>query len=316
VSRRLSKPGDDDDIDIDTHNDDVTNNIDKFIDNVTDTVDTHTDDDVTAPSIDDDDDGDDGFEKRLADFQKFIELEYQVWNNSTGDTAPVDDDGNQKKLADFKRFIKAESQLLNNSIGDASSETDKITSKFDFFFPDSALMKDVNGHTCHMEDITTELEIVKIQDRKVFLWPDSCVALGDRCYSMDGDSIKYALATSTIFANYSYAMTFPQDATFVSVSCAADYESFEEFTETFPNLESLIKWIVYSLVATLFFISAVLLGTIMCICGGTCRCFGYMCCSCPQKQRQTYQEIPIVIPTVVPYGEPSALFKTLSQVQL
>jgi len=194
-----------------------------------------------------------------------------------------------------------------------SSQLDESASQFEFFTPDPTLMSDLGGHSCSSGsgEEFDDLEIIKMVDRKVFMWPDSNVANGDQCYSLaddNSDAVEYALVNATFFADSSYAMTFPQDATLVSVTCAADHEAMNEFYDAFPGFSSLISWIMYPIIAFGIFILAAIFGIILCVCGCTYACISELCCRTRTNQHLDYEKIPEAESYVDPSANP---FRTI-----
>ena len=112
-------------------------------------------------------------------------------------------------------------------------------------------------------DSTSE-ELTYAEERKVIGWPDSCVANGPRCYDLS----KYpGLDNYTIFGDGDniYSMSFPDDATYLSVDCSQDFQIAEEAMKTLPNaIEPLAH-------AIIFFGIMVFAGLLICL---------VVCCAC------------------------------------
>ena len=121
--------------------------------------------------------------------------------------------------------------------------------------------------SCDSVDGTT----VKIESRKVLMWPESCVAAGPRCYYL-ADYPDLSNFTTFDGSEY-YSMAFPADATVASVDCTADFAEAQLFMENLPQeLEDVAHSISFVGYVLLF---AVLASIVACI-----------CCCCPWGRRR------------------------------
>ena len=93
------------------------------------------------------------------------------------------------------------------------------------------------------------------------LWPESCVALGPRCYDLSAYPNLYNF---TLFEGTEYAMIFPPEANVVAVDCSADFERVTKFVENLPlELKEVAEAISF---AAFVFALAVLVAVVSCIC--------------------------------------------------
>ena len=74
--------------------------------------------------------------------------------------------------------------------------------------------------------------VIMREHTKVVMWPDSCVAVGPRCYSIKDNP---HLNNYTFYDGTDYSMEFPPDATVVSVDCTADFAKAKEFLDNLPE---------------------------------------------------------------------------------
>ena len=119
----------------------------------------------------------------------------------------------------------------------------------------------IDHFSCDTIDDSDSAIIIKQEDRKVMLWPESCVALGPRCYDL---SMYPNLYNFTLFEGTEYAMTFPSEANVVSVDCSADFERVTKFVENLPlELKEVAEAISFAAFAIVF---AVLVAVVSCIC--------------------------------------------------
>ena len=146
----------------------------------------------------------------------------------------------------------------------------------DFVFYDTTVMP--QHFSCDSYDKSTTL--VKKQQRKVVMWPESCVAAGPRCYSIEENPNLYNF---TLFNDTEFSMQFPKNATVVSVDCTADFAKVNEFIKNLPEeLEDVAKSIGFAAGVFLF---AVIAAIVACI----CCCFG----ACRRHPREaTYMAVP------------------------
>jgi len=81
---------------------------------------------------------------------------------------------------------------------------------------------------------STNDEIIDTEQYRVLGWPDSCVALGARCYNLT-DNPHLSNFTQAGVENSYYPLVFPPDADFVSVDCSYDYELVQETIKELPE---------------------------------------------------------------------------------
>ena len=112
--------------------------------------------------------------------------------------------------------------------------------------------------------------IISTQEREVMDWPDSCVANGPRCYSLT----EYPnLQDFTLFGGDSnmdkyYSMSFPEDATYVSVDCSEDYHVAKQAMKRLPEvLEPVITLIFFGFIVLIGLLIAAVICCV-CICSG------------------------------------------------
>lgn len=149
------------------------------------------------------------------------------------------------------------------------------------------------GQKC--DDLTGDLDVIKVTERKVFMLPDSCVSQMDVCF--DAVAEKDVLEKSFLFFNTTYELDFPEGATGVSVNCENDHESLVDFAYTFSTLGTFFSWLQAFVIAFLIFFVCFLLGTIMMFCGGCVRLISCVCCRCGGKSKQgQYTPIPTAPP--------------------
>lgn len=123
--------------------------------------------------------------------------------------------------------------------------------------------------------------VVKKQQRKVVMWPESCVAAGPRCYSIKENPNLYNF---TLFNDTDFSMQFPENATVVSVDCTADFAKVDDFLKNLPQeLEDVAKSIGFAAGVFLF---AVIAAIVACI----CCCFG--ACRRHPREATTYMAVP------------------------
>lgn len=117
-------------------------------------------------------------------------------------------------------------------------------------------------------DIPNETKY-QLATARVFGWPDSCVAVGPRCY----DLRKYPdLANYTRIdfdSKFNYSLNFPEVANFVSVDCSQDYTLAQEAMKNLPHtLEPVAGAIAFSG----FLVFAAVLLLIIACCVAICCC--------------------------------------------
>lgn len=123
----------------------------------------------------------------------------------------------------------------------------------------------IEQFSCDAIDDSDSAAIIKQEDRKVMLWPESCVALGPRCYDL---SLYPNLYNFTLFEGTEYAMTFPSEANVVSVDCSADFESVGKFVANLPlELKEVAEAISFVAFAIMFAVLAAVISCICCCCG-------------------------------------------------
>uniref|UniRef100_A0A7S2WAK5 Uncharacterized protein n=1 Tax=Eucampia antarctica TaxID=49252 RepID=A0A7S2WAK5_9STRA len=179
----------------------------------------------------------------------------------------------------------------SNSLGD-----DFYISVFEpckvVFFTNSSISDSTGeGHYSCDDHAYEPNQVVSEAQLQVFMWPESCVANGPRCYLLkeNPDLVEYLIDPNNIYT-VNDIFSFPEDATAVSVSCVADYAKFQKTMKTAQD-----DFSTSSLVHPLIGITALLgiLSLAVCLCG-----CGVMFCCCSQRPRNrpTYQ--PVVFSTV------------------
>ena len=147
----------------------------------------------------------------------------------------------------------------SNSLGDDAYVSIFKPCEFTFYTTDVT----PEHFSCDAYDDDTK--VIKTEDRKVVMWPDSCVAAGPRCYSLTHYP---ELSNFTFYQDTDYSMEFPANATVVSVDCTADFAKAQEFLDNLPEelgeVAAAICW-----VAVVFSIAVV-----ACIVACICCCFG------------------------------------------
>jgi hypothetical protein len=128
----------------------------------------------------------------------------------------------------------------NNKLGDDMYFS--ILKPCNFIFYKSSSFTGSGGLGDHFscgDILQEEGVIIATEMRRVVEWPDSCVAVGPRCYSIEDHP---SLVNFTLFSgdgdvvnDEDYAMTFPPDADIVSVDCTADYEAVQEVAQNLPE---------------------------------------------------------------------------------
>lgn len=142
-----------------------------------------------------------------------------------------------------------------NTLGDDSYISIFIPCDFTFYATD--VLPDHFSCNAYNDDST----VIKKEQTKVVMWPDSCVAAGPRCYSIADNP---HLSNYTFYDDTEYSMEFPPDATVVSVDCTADFAKAEEFLDNLP--EELNKVAASIGFVAMVFAIAVLASIIACIC--------------------------------------------------
>ena len=180
---------------------------------------------------------------------------------SVAGTNKVQDDTSAKKLP--YPFAPPSGDFCNsNTLGD-----DTYFSVFvpcDFVFYDTKVMP--KHFSCG--DYGSSTTVVKKQQRKVIMWPESCVAAGPRCYSIEDNP---TLHNFTLFNDTEFAIVFPTNATVVSVDCTADFAKVNEFIENLPEeLAGVAASISFAAGVFLFAVIAAIVACICCCCGA-CR---------------------------------------------
>lgn len=175
----------------------------------------------------------------------------------------------------------------SNTLGDDVYFSVFVPCKFVFY--DTKVMPD--HFSCDSYDKSTT--VLKKEQRKVVMWPESCVAAGPRCYSIQDNPNLY---NYTLFNDTEeFAMIFPETATVVSVDCTADFAKVNEFLENLP--EELADVAASISFAAGVFLFAVIAAIVACI----CCCFG----ACRRRERHvpaeaTYMAVPSHIVKATP----------------
>ena len=150
----------------------------------------------------------------------------------------------------------------SNTLGD-----DAYVSVFvpcDFVFYDTKVLPE--HFSCDSYGKSTT--VIKKEARKIVMWPESCVAAGPRCYSIDDNPTLY---NYTLFNETEFAMDFPKEATVVSVDCTADFAKVDEFIQNLPEeLADVAASIGFAAGVFLFAVIAAIVACICC-CFGACR---------------------------------------------
>lgn len=171
----------------------------------------------------------------------------------------------------------------SNSLGD-----DTYFSFFvpcDFIFYDSTIKPE--QFTCDDESYSDEFVIEKEQI-KVAMWPDSCVASGPRCYSIQDYP---GLYNFTYYPESEFSVKFPEKANVVSVDCSADFAKAQAFMENLPDELVQVADSIGKLASVLFM--ALTASVVACIC-----CFCLLCRG-RRYPRGTFTEVQPV--QAVPY---------------
>mmetsp|Transcript_7701 Transcript_7701/g.11290 ORF Transcript_7701/g.11290 Transcript_7701/m.11290 type:complete len:240 (-) Transcript_7701:113-832(-) len=119
---------------------------------------------------------------------------------------------------------------------------------------------------------------ISTEQRKIYGWPESCVANGPRCYNLTDHP---NLFNYTLVDDSEYAMKFPSGANVVSVDCSADYAKAEEVMKNIPQMLEPVAGVIALFAVTVFLIVAI----------GICMC----CCCCiggSRNRMQGYSTIP------------------------
>ena len=69
------------------------------------------------------------------------------------------------------------------------------------------------------------------KSKKVEMWPEFCVALGPRCYSLTDHPNLIAHHDLFSFFTSAFEMPIPSNATSVTVNCSADFETWKEVVD-------------------------------------------------------------------------------------
>uniref|UniRef100_A0A7S4JT49 Uncharacterized protein n=1 Tax=Odontella aurita TaxID=265563 RepID=A0A7S4JT49_9STRA len=133
-------------------------------------------------------------------------------------------------------------------------------------------------------------DAIATAERKVLMWPDSCVAAGPRCYSMRDHP---GLMTDTVFGDSDYPLDYPVKAAVVSVDCRSDFAKAQEFMKDLPEELTMVSDALLSAGRALIFVGVAFIFM------GICCCFGcFRVCLCPDgkaRRRQVhYSAIPLV----------------------
>lgn len=133
--------------------------------------------------------------------------------------------------------------------------------------------------------------IVKKEQRKIVMWPESCVAAGPRCYSIEDNPTLY---NYTLFNETEFGMVFPERATVVSVDCTADFAKVNQFIENLP--EELADVAASISFAAGVFLFAVIAAIVACI----CCCFG----ACRRNRHSSPEATYMAVPSHVVKAQP------------
>ena len=197
--------------------------------------------------------------------------------------SPALAEGTTKPVAD--PFQPPSSEFCeSNSLGDDAYISIFVPCEFVFYettdMPDHFSCKGYNDETA-----------IKKENAKVAMWPDSCVAVGPRCYSIADYP---SLSNFTFYQDTEFSMKFPSQATVVSVNCTADFAKAQEFLENLPEELGEVAESIACLTMVLFV--AVVAAIVACIC---------CCCGACQRRRPhgTYMEVQPVQATAASYSD-------------
>ncbi len=120
----------------------------------------------------------------------------------------------------FPRATPFEDFCKSNNLGDDSYLSSSGPCNFTFY---SGISFKPDHFSC---DGIEDDNIVKIMSFKVLMWPESCVAAGPRCYLLADhpDLSDYTdVFDGSIYNTKRVDVSFPADATVVSVDCSGDF---------------------------------------------------------------------------------------------
>ena len=130
-------------------------------------------------------------------------------------------------------------------------------------------------------------------------WPDSCVALGERCYSIDENPELFNYTFISVNGNADdYTISpFPIDSGTVSVDCSADYELAEEFMDNLPEELEEFAGAMMAMIVLFILVVSICCG---CICCGLGTAIGALCC---RPRHKGYKSVPLAtgVPVATKY---------------
>ena len=124
---------------------------------------------------------------------------------------------------------------------------------------------DEDSFSCAGVVNSTNERVVELAMNKVFGWPDSCVALGPRCYDLRKHPNLANFTRVDDGGDEYYMLNFPSSANFVSVNCSQDFAFAQETVKELPEV---IESLVGGITCTGIMISAsiVICAIICCVC--------------------------------------------------
>lgn len=151
----------------------------------------------------------------------------------------------------------------------------------------------------------TEVQDTMIQmtteERRVYGWPDTCVANGSRCYSLHDHPFLYNYTSISEPHQKEYvdmSVPFPEGAEYVSVDCSFDYVQAQKFMEEFPDDVAIGVGVVMFVI---FMIVTVVSCCILCCCCGVgLTCCGDPCCGGTKRRTRKRGQYREVLP--IQYG--------------
>ena len=112
--------------------------------------------------------------------------------------------------------------------------------------------------------------VVEYATNRVFGWPDSCVALGPRCYDLRkhpnlSNFTRIENSEGDDSGDEYYMLNFPSSANFVSVNCSQDFAYAQETLKNLPEIiEPLVGGIIF--LGIMISVSIVICAIICCVC--------------------------------------------------
>ena len=152
-----------------------------------------------------------------------------------------------------------------------------------------------------LDQFTCPSDLEGIEEQRRVFWPDSCVALGPRCYSIDENPDLFNYTFISVNGNNDdFKMApFPINSGIVSVDCSADYELVEEFMANLPENIEEIAGTMMVLILTVVLVFGLCCG---CLCCGLGTTIGALCC---RPGRKDYIPVASGVPVATKYTGPS-----------